>query len=96
MDLDIVVIYLLVLFFLLWLIYESNEHFSNSYAHYKQLAVLKSCLAQAQNQLTTAQNNKHRFDLDTWHYNYWQAKEKDFRKKFDFCNDQLKILQQKK
>lgn len=98
-NLDIVVLYLLITFFILWLsikVIRSSEYFSGkkvgTYQQYKNMVKLKQCIDQMNKRLGEIKIKKAEYKPGTWHYNYWVKQERKHLDKLMFCRSQLATL----
>lgn len=96
MELDIVVLYLIVVFLLLWLsikVITSSEYFTvGTYDQYKNMVKLKQCIDQMKHRLSEIKAKKAEYKPGTWHYNYWTKQEREHMDKLMFCRNRLYAL----
>ena len=98
MELDIVILYLIVIFLLLWLglkLFMASEYFSGNVGTYQQyyaMVKFNQCINQMENRLKTIRAKKAEYKPNTWHYNYWNDQENKHVSKLTMCKNQLYIL----
>lgn len=98
MNLDIVILYLIITFFVLWLsikaIVRSEYLTVGSYKQYKDMVIFRRCVDQMNHRLLEIKAKKAEYKPGTWHYNYWTKQERKHLNKLMFCRNHLYKLNQ--